>query len=82
MVHKLSPKAGYNPKTAAKSEMKLKAAPGNPGNNRSQQAEAQIKEPPAPFNNPQGALKATPTKKERGTGNTAGNKKRSAFYGA
>jgi len=49
-----SPKAGFNPKTAAKPEMQSGIGKKGPG---SSQAESQVKAAPAPFKNPKGIAK-------------------------
>ena len=81
---KLNPKAGYNPKTAAKpqnSPATVKQGAGGPA------AESQIKGPPMPFQNAKGAAnlqrgRTNPAAtKGLGNGKTANKLVRSKFYG-
>ena len=53
------PTSGYNPKTGAQSQMRTSTAGGPAGS--MQNAAAQIRQAPQPFQNPQGAIRGVPT---------------------
>ena len=79
-MKKLNPKAGFNPKTAAKAQNKpaaIKQGPGGPA------AQSQISGPPMPFQNakgtanlpaPKGAMKGVGSGKSANSANIAGAK--------
>jgi hypothetical protein len=50
------PRAGFNPKTAAKTEMKPKPPVRATGSNAFPDAQKQVKQPPQPFANPKGPV--------------------------
>lgn len=60
-----NPRGGFNPKTAAKPQMKPNLAVKSP---RSQQAESRVKQAPAPFHNPFGIANAPAPAGPQGAG--------------